>query len=150
MAVETFLAFWMAVKFLYLAACTFQSSRPVCSSLSVFMPSCSVAVDTREAFADMKAMREIYDPFLELIAQFENLAVAVQASLRSQIVISNILGGNKLVSCGLKDVPSSRDGLPSIIMTLCTACLIGRMAFRAFPEIKDLLVALCTDLFIRG
>jgi hypothetical protein len=114
------------------------------------MPSCSVAVDTSKAFGDMRTMRETYDPFLEFVAQIEYIAVAIQASLRSQIIISYILRRNKFVSCGLKDVPTSRDGLPTVIVAVCTACLIGRMALRTFPEIIDLLVALCTDFFIRG
>jgi hypothetical protein len=86
-----------------------------------------VAIHTLQALSAVKPVIELDNLFFDNVVGLENIFMAIQASLGSELIISKIFWRDKLITSVPENISSFRRECEFPGMALITACLICRM-----------------------
>ncbi len=104
MAAQTLLAFWRTLEFPEMAVEALRNRRAVRAAGHVFVSGPAVTIDTFKAFMVVKAVIEVQDFLFDFIAKVKDILVAIQTPFGGQVVISEVLRRDKLVTGVLNEV----------------------------------------------
>lgn len=142
MAIQTFPVLGRSFEFFDVAENAFGDSGTIGASGHVFMPGCAVTVHTFQAFSIVNPVVEDDHFLFDLVIEIEHILVTVQASLRGERIVGQILRRYQLVTRMPENVPSFGCELERPGMTLVAICLFCRMSVGFSPERRNIRMTL--------
>lgn len=150
MAIQAFAVLGRTFEFFGVTAKALGDSRTIGASSQVFMSRCPVAVHTFQPLSVVNPVVECDYFLFDCVVEIEHILMTIQASLRGERVVGQVLGRHELVTCVLENIPAFGGKLERPGMTLITVCLVCRMPVGFPPELRKIGMTLSADPFASG